>query len=173
MLVNKARLATATGSGSDAVSPDQQLMEIEQLVGSASGFSKERGDQLKVTAVAFMDSAAALPAIAGPGIVELLVRQAGTVINAGAILIMAVLLIWFGLRPATARANFAGACFMSAIGSRPARYSSVFRRYARSAGVMGTRFEDRERGCAPRGRARRAFARRALGNRFTRLSLFW
>ena len=47
-----------------------------------------------------MDSAEALAPVAGPGIVELLVRQAGTVINAGAILILAVLLIWFGLRPA-------------------------------------------------------------------------
>ena len=74
-------------------------MQIEQLVGSAAGFNKDRGDQLKVTAVTFADAAALTP-VAGPGIVELLVRQAGTVINAGAILIVAILLIWFGLRPA-------------------------------------------------------------------------
>ena len=100
VLVNKTRLTAAAGTGADAVSPDQQLMEIEQLVGSAAGLNKDRGDQLKVTAVGFLDSAAALAPVAGPGIVELLVRQAGTVINAGAILILAVLLIWFGLRPA-------------------------------------------------------------------------
>jgi len=99
VLVNKTRLAAAAGTGTDAISADQQLMQIEQLVGSAAGFSKDRGDQLKVTAVTFADAAALTP-VAGPGIVELLVRQAGTVINAGAILIVAILLIWFGLRPA-------------------------------------------------------------------------
>jgi flagellar M-ring protein FliF len=100
VLVNKTRLTAAAGTGAEAVSPDQQLMEIEQLVTSAAGVSKDRGDQLKVTSVSFVDSAASLAPVAGPGIVELLVRQAGTVINAAAILILAVLLIWFGLRPA-------------------------------------------------------------------------
>src|SRR5258707_3021806 len=75
-------------------------MEIEPRVSSAAGGGRARGGQLKLTAVGFVDAAAALTAVAGPGIVELLVRQAGTVINAGAILILAVLLIWFGLRPA-------------------------------------------------------------------------
>src|SRR5204863_5005446 len=46
VLVNKTRLTAAAGTGADAVSPDQQLMEIEQLVGSAAGLNKDRGDQL-------------------------------------------------------------------------------------------------------------------------------
>src|SRR5690349_1967142 len=55
--------------------------------------------------------------------------------------------IWLALRPATARANLAGAVFMSAMGSRPARRASIFRTYARISGAMTIRFDLRwERG---------------------------
>ncbi|OYX81576.1 MAG: flagellar M-ring protein FliF, partial [Azorhizobium sp. 35-67-5] len=73
---------------------------IEQLVASAAGFDKERGDKLKVVAVPFADGGNAMEAIPPLTWSELLFRQAGTLVNALTILIVAVLLIWFGLRPA-------------------------------------------------------------------------
>ncbi|WP_341991030.1 flagellar basal-body MS-ring/collar protein FliF [Azorhizobium sp. AG788] len=98
VLVNKDRLTVAKGA--DAVPLETQTFEIEQLVASAAGFDKERGDKLKVVAVPFADGGNAMEAIPPLTWSELLFRQAGTLVNALTILIVAVLLIWFGLRPA-------------------------------------------------------------------------
>jgi flagellar M-ring protein FliF len=100
VLLNKDRLTAPASQGADTVPVEQQLYEIEQLVGSAAGFDKERGDKLKVSAVSFADGGHALEPIPPLPWTELLLRQAGTLINAVTILIVAGLLIWFGLRPA-------------------------------------------------------------------------
>lgn len=118
VLVNSARLkgegaqaeTPADGEAQEGQAPaaaqpevvpvETQLMDIEQLVQSAIGFDKDRGDQLNVTAVTFADAGSALEPIPAPGIVDAVMKQSGTLINAGAILIVAVLLIWFGLKPA-------------------------------------------------------------------------
>jgi flagellar M-ring protein FliF len=101
VVVNSERLKAEEKQGGQDVLPiETRLMEIEQLVQSAVGFDKARGDQLKVTAVAFADAANALEPVPVMGFREVLMRQSGTFINAGAILILSVLMIWFGLRPA-------------------------------------------------------------------------
>jgi flagellar M-ring protein FliF len=66
----------------------------------AAGIDKQRGDQIRVTAVEFMENGRDIEPIPAMGLSEILARQLGNMINAGAILLMAVLLIWFGLRPA-------------------------------------------------------------------------
>ncbi|MBN9008703.1 MAG: flagellar M-ring protein FliF, partial [Rhizobiales bacterium] len=101
VLVNKQRLAAAEGQGQDAVPVEHQLMDIEQLVASAAGITKDRGDQLKVAAVAFVDnSQPAEEASAGGGMMAMVLGQIGTIINALAVIVVAVLVILFGLRPA-------------------------------------------------------------------------
>jgi flagellar M-ring protein FliF len=101
VLVNKQRLVAAAGEGQDAVPVEHQLMDIEQLITSAAGIAKDRGDQLKVAAVAFVDNAApADEAAASGGMLDMVLGQVGTIINAIAIIVVAVLVILFGLRPA-------------------------------------------------------------------------
>lgn len=101
ILVNRARLAPPVDAGAEAAVPlETQIYEIEQLAGAAAGFDKERGDRLKVSAVGFADGNGELDAIPALPWSEVLMRQAGTLVNAATILIVAVLLIWFGLRPA-------------------------------------------------------------------------
>lgn len=102
VLVNRERLAPATpaGTGADAIPIEQQIYEVEQLVASAAGYDKDRGDKLKVAAVAFADGGHAMEPVPPLPWSELLLRQAGTMINALTILAVAALLIWFGLRPA-------------------------------------------------------------------------
>ncbi|SCW94697.1 flagellar basal-body MS-ring/collar protein FliF [Ancylobacter rudongensis] len=103
ILVNRARLAPPADAdaGADAAVPlETQIYEIEQLAAAAAGFDKERGDKLKVSAVGFADGNGELDAIPALPWSEVLMRQAGTLVNAATILIVAVLLIWFGLRPA-------------------------------------------------------------------------
>lgn len=104
ILVNKDRLTAAAGTGTDAVPVEHQLMDIEQLVGSAAGFSKERGDVLKVAAVAFVDSTP--EAAAEPGFMAMLLGQTGTVVKAIAVIAVILLVVFVGVRP-TVRAVLA------------------------------------------------------------------
>jgi flagellar M-ring protein FliF len=71
------------------------------LVASAAGARKERKDTIKVATVDFVDSGHDLAPQPPPSISEMLLRQTGTIVNAATILVVALLLIWFGLRPAT------------------------------------------------------------------------
>lgn len=97
VLVNRA--AFGAKATQDAV--DKQVKDIEQLVSSAAGLRKERGDTIKVLVVDFVDSGHDLEPVPGPSVVELLLRQSGSLISAAAVIGAAMLLIWFGIRPAT------------------------------------------------------------------------
>jgi flagellar M-ring protein FliF len=100
VLVNRARLTALAGPDASKAAIDAQVAEIEQLVGSAAGFNKERGDNVKVAAVGFINDGQALEPVAPLSLTDVLMRQSATLINAGTILLVAGLLIWFGLRPA-------------------------------------------------------------------------
>ncbi|MBZ6078571.1 flagellar basal-body MS-ring/collar protein FliF [Microvirga puerhi] len=101
VLVNRSRLSSLSGSDTASqVSLDTKIAEIEQLVSSAAGFDKARGDQIKVAAVGFVDDGRMMEPTPPLGLVEVLMRQFGNIINAATILIVTTLLIWFGLRPA-------------------------------------------------------------------------
>jgi len=110
VLVNRSRLEALSGGAKDAakdpakeavkIEIEPQITEIEQLVASASGFNKARGDQIKVAAVSFLNDGQPLTPVPPLGFGEVLMRQSGTLINAATILIVGCLLIWFGLRPA-------------------------------------------------------------------------
>ena len=100
VVVNKQRLADLIGK--DAT-PDQiqaRVSEIETLVASATGYKKDRGDVITVSAVEFVpDEDQAVSA--GAGILHTLGQQTGTIINAAAFVVVVFLLVWFGLRPVT------------------------------------------------------------------------
>ena len=100
VLVNRSRLASLLGENAPQDAIDTRIAEIEQLVASAAGFDRNRGDQIKVAAVGFIDDGRMMEPTPPLGLTEVLMRQFGNVINALTILIVATLLIWFGLRPA-------------------------------------------------------------------------
>ncbi len=101
VLVNKAGVAATLGDKANPETIAARMAEIEQLVSTAAGLRKDRGDTIKVAAVEFIDSGRELEPIPSPSIVEALMRQSGAIISAAAALGVAFLLIWFGLRPAT------------------------------------------------------------------------
>ncbi|WP_395665011.1 flagellar basal-body MS-ring/collar protein FliF [Methylocella sp.] len=100
VLINKAALAAPGGGAPAAEAQERQLDELRQLIASAAGANMARGDVVKITAVDFIDADRNLEPQPPPSIAEMLVRQSGNVLNAATILIVALLLIWFGLRPA-------------------------------------------------------------------------
>ncbi|MGD0721203.1 MAG: flagellar basal-body MS-ring/collar protein FliF [Roseiarcus sp.] len=101
VLVNRQGVAASLGDKATPEAMDKAVKEIEQLVSSAAGLRKDRGDSIKVSVVDFVDSGHELEPVEGPSLGEQLMRQSGTLISAGTILLVASLLIWFGLRPAT------------------------------------------------------------------------
>ena len=99
VLINRAALTASLGDkpASDALA--NQVHEIEQLVASAAGLDRQRGDVVKISVVDFIDSTRDLDPAPGPSLIEILARQMGSIINAAAIVAVAAMVIWFGVRP--------------------------------------------------------------------------
>ena len=96
ILVNRSALGTPGSSGIDA-----KLADIEALVTSAAGLRKDRGDTIKVLAVDFADAGHDLDPIPAPSLLDQLMRQSGTAINAVTVLGVTLLLVLFCVRPLT------------------------------------------------------------------------
>ncbi|WP_226577979.1 flagellar basal-body MS-ring/collar protein FliF [Acuticoccus sediminis] len=99
VLVNQDRLL-ANAALENGPTVEAQVADIQALVATASGLSVDRGDELKVATIPFAPEKDLLEPVEAEGFLAILNRQLGTVINAAIILIVAILLIWFGLRPA-------------------------------------------------------------------------
>ena len=101
VLVNRAALLASLGRNPPADALQKQVSDIEQLVSSAAGLQKDRGDAVKISVVDFADSDHDLQPVPGPSIGEIVAQQSGALISAGALVLVAFLVVWFGLRPAT------------------------------------------------------------------------
>ncbi|MEP3427781.1 MAG: flagellar basal-body MS-ring/collar protein FliF [Roseibium sp.] len=102
VLVDKSRLINSLGGEPTQTEIDDQMVEIEALVASSAGVDQNRGDQVKISIVDFVDGGRNLEPIPPISVSEYLLRQSGNIINALAILTVSMLVIWFGLRPAVA-----------------------------------------------------------------------
>jgi flagellar M-ring protein FliF len=100
VLINRAALVSSVGGKPSAEAIDAQVKEIEQLVGSAAGLNRQRGDTVKISVVDFVDSSRDLEPAPGLSLIEIVARQTGSILNAGAIVAVAAMLLWFGVRPA-------------------------------------------------------------------------
>ncbi len=101
VLIHRGQLAATLGENPSDADIDARLGEIKRLVASAAGLDEMRGDTLEVSAVEFHADARSLEPVPPPSLLEVVARQSGTFINAGTILLVSLLVIWFGLRPAT------------------------------------------------------------------------
>lgn len=78
---------------------ERQIKEIEQLVSSAAGLNKERGDTLKVTAVDFMFNEHEMDPEQSPGIGAIISSHLGGILNMLTAIGIAALIVIFGLSP--------------------------------------------------------------------------
>jgi flagellar M-ring protein FliF len=99
VLINRAALTASLGDKPSSEALANQVHEIEQLVASAAGLDRQRGDAVKVSVVDFVDSSRDLDPAPGPSLIEILARQTGSIANAGAIVAFAAMVVWFGVRP--------------------------------------------------------------------------
>ncbi len=101
VVVNRKRLEALLGKGATQDAIDAKLKEVEGLVASATGADQKRGDRITVAAVEFLPRSDMLEPIPSPGITELLFDHMGAFVKALAIIAATIILVWFGLRPAT------------------------------------------------------------------------
>ncbi|MBB4199350.1 flagellar M-ring protein FliF [Rhodoblastus sphagnicola] len=101
VLINKQGIVSTLGDKATPEAIDKQVAEIEQLVSSAAGLRKDRGDVIKISAVDFVDSGKELEPAPPLPVVDVLLRQFGSIISALALLGVAALVVFVGLRPAT------------------------------------------------------------------------
>ena len=100
VLVNRPRVVASLGDKASEAAVDAKVAEIGQIAATAAGLDRQRGDQIQVSAVEFMEGARDLAPVPAITLTEVLMRQSGSFVSAATILAVAVMLIWFGLRPA-------------------------------------------------------------------------
>jgi flagellar M-ring protein FliF len=101
ILINRAAFAVNGEAKPTEEAIDQRIKQIEQLASSAAGLRADRGDAIKVAVVDFSDNGREMEPVPGASMLDSLARQSGALINALAMIAIAGMLIWFGVRPAT------------------------------------------------------------------------
>ncbi len=99
VVVNRKSLETVLGHKLSDKELEKQKKEIAELVRTAAGINTARGDQLKITAVDFIQSKSPLQPVPGPSIAEYAMRMAPVAMNSLALLAVTGIVIWFGVRP--------------------------------------------------------------------------
>ena len=105
VVVNRGRIAAMVGEPADQAKIDAYLAEMQTIVSSAAGLNTERGDIVTLTAMEFLNDQLLENAVPGPGIMETLTRNLGSIINALAFVAVAFLVVWFGFRPVARSLN--------------------------------------------------------------------
>ncbi|WP_113131400.1 flagellar basal-body MS-ring/collar protein FliF [Neorhizobium sp. 2083] len=99
VVVNKGRIAKMVGEPADQAKVDAYLAEMQKIVASAAGINSGRGDVVTLTAMDFLENQLLDEAASGPGIMDMLSRNVGGIINSLAFVLVAFLVVWLGLRP--------------------------------------------------------------------------
>lgn len=101
VVVNQERLKAVIGADAKPEQIAERISAIKEMVASAAGFAETRGDLITVNAVEFIDGIDG-EAVPAPSFLEMAGRHTGTAINAGAFILVTLLVVFFGLRPLTA-----------------------------------------------------------------------
>jgi flagellar M-ring protein FliF len=100
VVISRKHLTESLGGAATPEAQEARLAELKRLVSAATGSSAEREDVVEIAAVD-LTSADDLAPVSGPGIKDYLLMNAGTAMNALAMLGVVFLVVWFGLRPMT------------------------------------------------------------------------
>jgi flagellar M-ring protein FliF len=101
VVISRKHLTDSLGSEATPAAQEARLADLKRLVSAATGASAERDDKIEIVAADFAAGEGALSPEANPGVRDYLLMNAGTAINATAMLAIAFLVVWFGVRPLT------------------------------------------------------------------------
>lgn len=100
IVVNRGQIAKSLGDAASDTTIEEKISEIERLSSSAAGLVKDRGDVIEVSAVAFSTDAEALTPVEGNGTLDVLAGHLGSIVNATALIVISLLVLLLGFRPA-------------------------------------------------------------------------
>ncbi|PPD30323.1 MAG: flagellar M-ring protein FliF [Hyphomicrobium sp.] len=98
VVINRKKLVQPDGKPLTDQAMNEKIAEMEKLIAAASGVDQKRGDRVTVSALDFASDPAGSEA-QGSGFLATLGNHTGTLIVAVAIVIVTLLIVWFGLRP--------------------------------------------------------------------------
>jgi flagellar M-ring protein FliF len=101
VVISRKHLAESLGGEASPEAQQARLAELKRLISASIGASTEGVDLVEIAAVDFSAGDAALAPVPGPGVKDYLMMNAGTAMNAAAMLGVVFLVVWFGLRPVT------------------------------------------------------------------------
>ena len=101
VVISRKHLTDSIGSEATPAAMEARLADLKRLVSAATGASAERDDKIEIVAADFAAGEGALAPEANPGIRDYMLMNAGTAMNAAAMLGVAFLVVWFGVRPLT------------------------------------------------------------------------
>ncbi|WP_331373281.1 flagellar basal-body MS-ring/collar protein FliF [Sinorhizobium chiapasense] len=108
VVVNRGRLAAMVGEPADQAKIDAYLQEMQKIVSSAAGVDANRGDVVTLNAMDFVETQLLDQPVSGPGVMEMLTRNLGGIINSLAFVAVAFLVVWMGMRPLARQMGFGG-----------------------------------------------------------------
>ena len=101
VVISRKHLSDSLGSEATPAAQEARLADLKRLVSAATGASAERDDKIEIVAADFAAGEGPLAPEVKPGIGDYLLMNSGTAINAAAMLGIAFLVVWFGVRPLT------------------------------------------------------------------------
>lgn len=119
ILINRTALLSKLGEKGEALL-DKKLSELTELASTAVGYSKDRGDAIKVSAIEFAEGAGDMAPLGEPGLMAIATRQIGSILNALAIIFVALVSGFVGLRYLRASAVAAAGAAPQAAGQEMA-----------------------------------------------------
>ncbi|MDB5526115.1 MAG: fliF [Rhizobium sp.] len=99
VVINRGRVTKLIGEPFDQVKYDAFIAEMQKIVTSAAGLDEKRGDVINVSAVNFLENELLQDSPTGESFMEVFMRNMGSMINAGAFVLVAFLIVWLGFRP--------------------------------------------------------------------------
>ncbi|TPW26189.1 flagellar basal-body MS-ring/collar protein FliF [Pararhizobium mangrovi] len=99
VMVNRARVAKLLGGKPTDKQIDAYVQQLKQTAATAAGLDDARGDKITISAMSFLDDQVPASTTADAGLMDSLGQHTSGIINAIAFVLVAFLVVWFGLRP--------------------------------------------------------------------------
>ena len=99
VVINRGRVEKLIGTPFDQAKYDAFITQMQSIVTSAAGLDNKRGDVLNVSAVNFLENELLQDSVSGESFMDVFMRNMGSMINAGAFVLVAFLIVWLGFRP--------------------------------------------------------------------------
>lgn len=99
VVVNDTRVKAMLGEDATDEQVQAYISELQQVVTTAAGLDADRGDIVKLTTMEFLAEEILADGPTTSGFMEMLTAQLGTIINALSFIVVAFLIVWFGIKP--------------------------------------------------------------------------